>query len=173
MKKTIFFLIDSSKSIGDLGVSSINENMCEIIDFLKDHKAQNSGFEVDISVIVFSDNAHRMGDAEITEIDDFYWDDISTGKTSEFGKALSLLEESLSTKQFENPYFIYVGDGRPTDKYQNVFDKIKLNPCYLKGVKIAMTLGEMVDKQMLYAFTEQYANIISINDFTALEGLIK
>ena len=179
-KRLLLFLIDCSGSLDGAYISAINASMWEILELFQSISSNNSENSFMTGAIVFSDQANWLGKNKLFALDDFQWENLSAGKTSEFGKALELAIEVLDEDVLEQfgctaelkPIIVYVGDGCPTDRYGESLRKVKENSIFNRSVKLALYTGAMIDREMLISFTGDLDTLIPLNDIESIKKFV-
>ena len=96
---------------------------------------------------------------------------------TELGKAFDLLAAQLSIPPMPEralpPVIVLLSDGQPTDDYKKSMDKLKKLPWFRKAVKIAISIGQDADDEVLIEFTGNKELVLQANNATALAKMIK
>ena len=71
------------------------------------------------------------------------------------------------------PVIVLLSDGQPTDDYKKSLDKLKGMPWFRKAVKIAISIGQDADDDVLIEFTGNKELVLQANNATALAKMIK
>ena len=71
------------------------------------------------------------------------------------------------------PVIVLLSDGQPTDDYKKSMDKLKKLPWFRKAVKIAISIGQDADDEVLIEFTGNKELVLQANNATALAKMIK
>lgn len=161
-------------------ISAINAAMMEIRELFRVISSEKATHDFLVGAITFSEHAEWVDEKKLLSLEEFQWDDIAAGKTSELGKALELAESVLNEDAAKKlgyskdvaPIIVYVGDGRPTDRYWETLRKIKQNSMFDHSMKLALTIGEMVDREMLMNFTGNLEALIPLNDIEAIRKFV-
>lgn len=161
-------------------MAAINAAMLEILELFRVVSSQNTENGFVTGTIIFSEHAKWVNENKLSSLDEFQWEDVVAGKTSEFGKALDLAREVLDEKVFDefgcsqeiSPIIVYVGDGRPTDRYWESLQKMKQNAIFSRSTKLALTTGAMIDREMLMSFTGNLDALIPLNDIESIKRFV-
>ena len=96
---------------------------------------------------------------------------------TELGKAFDLLAAQLSIPPMPEralpPVIVLLSDGQPTDDYKRSMDKLKKLPWFRKAVKIAISIGQDADDEVLIEFTGNKELVMQANNAAALAKMIK
>ena len=71
------------------------------------------------------------------------------------------------------PVIVLLSDGQPTDDYKQSMDNLKRLPWFRKAVKIAISIGQDADDEVLIEFTGNKELVLQANNATALTKMIK
>lgn len=178
----VIYVLDTSGSMyGDL-IASVNEAMHETIEVLRDVSAHNPDAEIKVGVLQFSTNASWITNG-LVYMDDFFWNDLDAGGTTEIATMLTELDKKLSRSEFLVsdtgfcvPVIIFMSDGAPTDPglWERKLDSIKSSNKWFKyATKIAVAVGDDADKSMLAGLVGNSEAVIQVNDPATLKALIK
>ena len=95
---------------------------------------------------------------------------------TELGKAFDVLAAQLSIPPMPAralpPVIVLLSDGQPTDDYKKSLDKLKGMPWFRKAVKIAISIGQDADDDVLIEFTGNKELVLQANNATALAKMI-
>ena len=96
---------------------------------------------------------------------------------TELGKAFDLLAAQLSIPPMPEralpPVIVLLSDGQPTDDYKKSMEKLKKLPWFRKAVKIAISIGQDADDEVLIEFAGNKELVLQANNATALAKMIK
>ena len=96
---------------------------------------------------------------------------------TELGKAFDLLAAQLSIPPMPEralpPVIVLLSDGQPTDDYKKSMEKLKKLLWFRKAVKIAISIGQDADDEVLIEFTGNKELVLQANNATALAKMIK
>lgn len=110
-------------------------------------------------------------------IEDFAWDDLDAGGVTDLGKAFELLAAQLTippmTDRALPPVIVLLSDGQPTDDYKKSLDKLLHLPWGKKAVRIAISIGQDADDDVLQQFTGNRELVLQANNPQALVKMIK
>lgn len=178
----IIYVLDVSGSMVGDKIAAVNEAMNETIEVLKDISAHNSDAEIKVGVLKFSTSAEWVTNG-LVFMEDFFWNDLEVGGTTEVATALEALDNKLSRSEFLVsdvgfcvPVIIFMSDGEPTDS--GIWEeKLKWinnnNKWFEKATKIAIAIGDDADKNCLTKLVKDREAVITANDLVTLKALIK
>ena len=96
---------------------------------------------------------------------------------TELGKAFDLLAAQLSIPPMPEralpPVIVLLSDGQPTDDYKRSLEKLKKLPWFRKAVKIAISIGQDADDDVLVEFCGNNELVLQANNAAALAKMIK
>lgn len=177
---TLFYLIDTSGSMGGSRIGTVNAAMEECIPLLKEVAAANDDAEIKVAILQFS-----SGCSWVTPVfgpvglDDIIWNDLQAGGMTEFGGALLELDKKLSRNEYLNsqtgayaPVILLLSDGGPTDNWEVGLNKIKENNWFKHAIKIAIDIESGSDRSVLAQFTGNPEAILDAKDTATLKKMI-
>ena len=110
-------------------------------------------------------------------VEEFAWDDLDAGGVTDLGKAFEMLAEQLTippmTDRALPPVLVLLSDGQPTDDYKKSLDKLLHLPWGKKAVRIAISIGQDADDDVLEQFTGNRELVLQANNPQALVKMIK
>lgn len=178
----IIYVLDTSGSMYGERIAAVNEAMNETMEVLKDVSAHNPDAEIKIGVLQFSTNAYWVTNGLI-DTEDFFWNDLTAGGTTEISAALSALNEKLSRSEFLVsdtgfclPVIIFMSDGAPTDPgiWEKKLQWVKDNNKWFKhATKITIAIGDDADKECLAKIAGNTECVVEVNDMETLKKLIR
>ena len=71
------------------------------------------------------------------------------------------------------PVIVLLSDGQPTDDYKKSMKNLKKLPWFRKAVKIAISIGQDADDEVLIEFTGNKELVLQANNATTLAKMIK
>lgn len=174
----LFFLIDVSESMKGERIRTMNEAMREVLPELVN--VGGTLTDVKIAVLEFSSGCEWISPKPVLVEEFQQWKDLVAGGVTDLGMALLELNSKMSRKQFlyspslsYAPVIFLITDGYPTDNYKEGIRKIKENRWFEHGIKIALALGNGVDKDVLCEFTDDPEFIVEAHDMDALKSLVQ
>lgn len=175
----IIYVIDSSGSMSGEKIASVNEAMNDAMDLLKDISAKNPDAEIKVGVLRFASGAEWI--KPLTDLEDYYWNDLKAGGVTDLGSALNELNNKLSRSEFLKsdvgfciPVIMFMSDGEPTDDYEKALKNInETNKWFKHSTKIAIAVGDAANTDILAKVVGNVEAVVSVNDVETLKMLIK
>lgn len=165
----LFFLVDTSGSMYGTKIGTVNTAIEEIIPELKDLSENNADAEIKIATLAFSTGAKWINSQPVSA-ENFKWDHLEAMGSTDLGEACKQLNEKLSKNAFMSeatgsfaPAIFLLSDGDPTDNYKYGLDKLKENNWYKKAIKVAIAIGDDVNKDVLEEFTGNKEAVITVH----------
>jgi uncharacterized protein YegL len=176
----LFFVIDSSGSMAGEKIGGVNTAIEEVIPTLKEVSAENADAQIKVAAMEFSSGVRWITANGPVEVDQFTWNHIEAGGTTDFGAACKALNEKLSTKAFMReasgsyaPVIFLMSDGEPTDDWQGGLNTLKQNNWFKASVKIALAIGGDAKKDVLEEFTGNIEAVLETHNAAMLKKMIK
>lgn len=136
----------------------------------------NPNAQLLIRALQFSSGASWITSSPVP-VEDYGWEDMDANGLTELGKAFDLLAAQLSIPPMPEralpPVIVLLSDGQPTDDYKKSIEKLKKLPWFRKAVKIAISIGQDADDEVLIEFTGNKELVLQANNATALAKMIK
>jgi uncharacterized protein YegL len=136
-------------------IQSLNNAIREAVPPMKQVADANPNARVLVRAIKFSTGAAWHVD-EPVPVEDFKWEDLRAGGTTDMGKALSMVAEQLKippmTDRALPPVLVLISDGQPTDDFKGGLAALMKQPWGIKAVRIAIAIGEDADMEVLETF---------------------
>lgn len=163
-------IIDVSGSMHGARIDSVNQAMREVPAQLADINDESIDAKLLIAPIEYSTGARwfALENDMPAEVESFTWVDLKTKGSTDFGAALDLLTEKLTTVENGGwmkgrggaaPVLILISDGRPTDSYKNKLKELKKRGWFDAALKFAVAV-EGADISILSEFTGHSEAII-------------
>lgn len=177
---TLFYLVDTSGSMGGSRIGTVNAAMEECIPLLKEVAAANDDAEIKVAILQFSSGCSWITPASgPVDIDDIIWNDLQAGGMTEFGGALLELDKKLSRNEYLQsqtgayaPVILLLSDGGPTDNWEVGLNRIKENNWFKHAIKIAIDIESGSDRSVLAQFTGNPEAILDARDTATLKKMI-
>ena len=184
----IIYVIDTSGDMVGTRMATLNKAMTETIEVLKEVSAKNPTAELKIGVLQYGGGARWVtGKNELVAIDDFYWNDLTTGGTADLGAALEELHKKMSGSAFFNsefdysvPFLLIMSNGGPTDDYKSALKKISdNNKWFTASTKIFLAIDTDSDVEVLQEIAgcgekaKGRESVVQVSDMETLKMLIK
>lgn len=175
---TMFFLIDTSGSMGGTSIGQVNDAMREVLPDLKDISDENADAKIKLAVMTFSSGVQWITPAPV-ELDTFKWTNLEAVGPTDLGEACKELNSKLDRNSFLQdavgvyaPVIILISDGAPTDDFKAGLAALKENKFYKAAIKVALGV-EDADMDLLAEFTGNKELAIYLKDKTMLKKLIR
>lgn len=172
-----FWVVDCSGSMfseGKIGI--VNNAIQECIPEMVSAADNNPNAQLLVRALQFSTGASWIT-ANPVPIEDYAWEDMEANGVTDMGKAFELLAAQLGIPPMPAralpPVIVLLSDGQPTDDYKKGLDKLKALPWFKKAVKIAISIGQDADDDVLLEFTGNRELVLQANNPTALVKMIK
>ncbi|NEW84506.1 MAG: VWA domain-containing protein [Mariniphaga sp.] len=175
----LFFLIDTSGSMGGDKIGAVNEAIREVIPEIKEISAENADALIKIAVLDFSSGAHWLYERPI-ESEQFVWNNLEAGGLTDMGVAFNMLNEKLSRSQFMSdaigsyaPAIFMMSDGEPTDEYKKGLEELRKNNWFKVAIKVAVAIGVDANKEILKEFAGNEECVLTVRSPEALRKMIR
>lgn len=171
-----FWMVDCSGSMYGDKIGTVNNTIQTCIPEMKSAAENNPNAQLLVRTLSFSNGATWVT-GEPIPIEDYAWDDLEASGVTDMGKAFELLAAQLSIPPMPEralpPVIVLLSDGQPTDNYQAGLDKLKKLPWFRKAVRIAISIGQDADDEVLTDFTNNRELVLQANNAAALAKMIK
>ena len=170
------WIVDCSGSMYGEKIGTVNHAIQSTIPEMVDAAKNNPNAQLLVRTLKFSDGASWVTPNPVN-IEDFAWDDLDAGGITDMGKAFELLAAQLTippmTDRALPPVLVLLSDGQPTDNYKAALDKLLHLPWGKKAVRIAISIGQDADDDILTQFTGNRELVLQANNPQALVKMIK
>jgi len=157
-------------------IGAVNCAIREVIPEMKNAADNNPNAQLMVRALKFSTGASWITSAPVN-IEEYAWDDLEAGGVTDLGEAYDLLAAQLSIEQLGEralpPVLVLLSDGQPTDDYKTALEKLKKLPWGKKAVKIAISIGQDADDEVLAEFTGNRELVLQANNAEMLVKMIK
>ncbi|MGN1167278.1 MAG: VWA domain-containing protein [Lachnospiraceae bacterium] len=171
-----FWVVDCSGSMYGEKIGIVNNTIQECIPEMRNSADNNPNAKLLIRALQFSSGASWITTSPVP-VENYSWEDMDANGLTELGKAFDLLAAQLSIPPMPAralpPVIVLLSDGQPTDDYKKSLDKLKGMPWFRKAVKIAISIGQDADDDVLIEFTGNKELVLQANNATALAKMIK
>ncbi len=171
-----FWVVDCSGSMYGEKIGIVNNTIQECIPEMRNSADNNPNAQLLIRALQFSSGASWITTSPVL-VENYSWEDMEANGLTELGKAFDLLAAQLSIPPMPAralpPVIVLLSDGQPTDDYKKSLDKLKGMPWFRKAVKIAISIGQDADDDVLIEFTGNKELVLQANNATALAKMIK
>ena len=157
-------------------IGTVNHAIQSTIPEMADAAKDNPNAQLLVRTLKFSTGASWVTTAPVP-IEDFAWDDLDAGGVTDLGKAFEMLAAQLTIPPMSEralpPVLVLLSDGQPTDDYKKSLDKLLHLPWGKKAVRIAISIGQDADDDVLEQFTGNRELVLQANNPQALVKMIK
>ena len=171
-----FWAVDCSGSMYGEKIGIVNNTIQECIPEMRSAADNNPNAQLMIRALQFSSGASWLT-ANPVPVEDYSWEDMDANGLTELGKAFDLLAAQLSMPPMPEralpPVIVLLSDGQPTDDYKKSMKNLKKLPWFRKAVKIAISIGQDADDEVLIEFTGNKELVLQANNATTLAKMIK
>ena len=171
-----FWVVDCSGSMEGEKIGIVNNAIQNVIPEMVSEAENNPNAQLLIRTLKFSTGASWLT-AEPIKVEDYAWEDLGAAGLTELGKAFELLSGQLSIPPMPEralpPVIVLLSDGQPTDDYKPSLEKLLHLPWAKKAVKIAISIGQDADDDVLLEFTGNQELVLQANNATMLAKMIK
>lgn len=171
-----FWVVDCSGSMYGEKIGAVNHAIQSTIPEMADAAKDNPNAQLLVRTLKFSTGATWVTPNPVN-IEDFAWDDLDAGGVTDLGKAFEMLAAQLSippmTDRALPPVIVLLSDGQPTDDYKKSLDKLLHLPWGKKAVRIAISIGQDADDDVLQQFTGNRELVLQANNPQSLVKMIK
>lgn len=179
-KMTLFFVIDTSGSMVGDKIGSVNEAIENVLPMIGEISDENPDAEINVAALEFSTGTHWLYD-EPKEAKEFIWQKVEADGLTSLGEACEELNKKLSRNGgFMSspsgcfaPAIILLSDGGPTDNFEGGLKSLQGNSWYKNAIKIAVSIGNDADKEVLKQFTGSSEAVITVHNIEALKKMIR
>jgi len=171
-----FWIVDCSGSMYGEKISTVNHAIQSVIPEMVDAAENNPNAQLLIRTLQFSSGASWVTSTPVP-VEEFAWDDLSAGGVTDLGEAFDLLAAQLTIPPMSDralpPVLVLLSDGQPTDDYKKSLDKLLHLPWGKKAVRIAISIGQDADDDVLAEFTGNRELVLQANNAAMLTKMIK
>lgn len=171
-----FWVVDCSGSMWGEKIGVVNNAIQSVLPEMVDEAAENPNAQLMIRTLKFSTGASWVTENPV-KVEEYAWEDLEAAGVTDLGKAFDLLAGQLDVKQMGDralpPVIVLLSDGQPTDDYKKSLDKFKRLPWAKKAVKIAISIGQDADDDVLLDFTGNRELVLQANNAKMLAKMIK
>lgn len=171
-----FWVVDCSGSMYGEKIGAVNHAIQSTIPEMVDAAKDNPNAQLMVRTLKFSTGASWVTPNPVN-IEDFAWDDLDAGGVTDLGKAFELLAAQLTippmTDRALPPVIVLLSDGQPTDNYKKELDELLHMPWGKKAVRIAISIGQDANDDILQEFTGNRELVLQANNPQALVKMIK
>lgn len=171
-----FWIVDCSGSMHGEKIGTVNHAIQSTIPEMVSAAENNPNAQLMVRTLKFSTGASWVTSSPVN-VEDFAWDDLEAEGVTDLGKAFELLSAQLTIPPMSDralpPVLVLLSDGQPTDDYKKSLAELKKLPWGKKAVKIAISIGQDADDEVLEEFTGNKELVLQANNAAALTKMIK
>lgn len=171
-----FWVVDCSGSMWGEKIGVVNNAIQSVLPDMVDEAADNPNAQLMIRTLKFSTGASWVTEKPI-KVEEYIWEDLEAAGVTDLGKAFELLSAQLDVKVMGEralpPVIVLLSDGQPTDDYKKLLLKFQRLPWAKKAVKIAVSIGQDADDEVLLEFTGNRELVLQANNSKMLTKMIK
>lgn len=171
-----FWVVDCSGSMYGEKIGVVNNAIQSALPEMIDEAADNPNAQLMIRTLKFSTGASWVTEKPV-RVEDYVWEDLDALGVTDMGKAFDLLAGQLDVKQMGEralpPVIVLLSDGQPTDDYKKSLTRLQKLPWVKKAVKIAISIGQDADDDVLLEFTGNRELVLQANNANMLAKMIK
>ena len=169
---TIFFLVDTSGSMGGGKISSLNVAIRETLPMIQQISDDNT--------LQFSSGCDWMYPRPLP-VADFEWNDLEASGLTSMGAAFQELNKQLSQSQgfmreantTAAPVLILFSEGVPTDDAKHALSGLRENRWYKAAIKVAVAIGDDANKDILKEFASNNSEaVLTVHNIADLKSMI-
>ena len=153
-----FWVVDCSGSMYGEKIGTVNHAIQSTIPEMVDAAKDNPNAQLLVRTLKFSTGATWVTPTPVN-VEDFAWDDLDAGGVTDLGKAFEMLAAQLTIPPMSDralpPVIVLLSDGQPTDDYKSALDRLLHLPWGKKAVRIAISIGQDADDDVLQANNPQ------------------
>lgn len=171
-----FWLVDCSGSMWGEKIGVVNNAIQSVLPEMVSAAEDNPNAQLLIRTLKFATGASWVTE-EPVKVENYVWEDLEAGGVTDLGKAFELLAAQLSIPPMPDralpPVIVLLSDGQPTDDYKKALTKLQKLPWCKKAVKIAISIGQDADDEVLLEFTGNRELVLQANTAPMLTKMIK
>lgn len=171
-----FWVVDCSGSMWGEKIGVVNNTIQSVLPEMVDEAADNPNAQLYIRTLKFATGASWVTEKPV-KVEEYMWEDLTAGGVTDLGKAFDLLSAQLDVKQIGEralpPVIVLLTDGQPTDDYKKSLDRFHKLPWAKKAVRIAISVGQDADDDVLLEFTGNRELVLQANNAKMLAKMIK
>ncbi len=149
-----FWVADCSGSMAGEKIDSLNTAVRDALPEMRRVARENPNAQLYVNVLAFSTGTRWI--ATQTPVEQFQWQDLRVGGTTDMGAALREVASRLSVPPMDErgltPVVVLVSDGQPTDDFKAGLAAFMSKPWGQKAIRLAIAIGRDCDKDVLQQF---------------------
>ena len=182
LKYIVFFVIDTSGSTAGAPIARINSAIPSCVEKLKKRQELEADYELQFAVLQFNNACNWVTGSTPLPIEDFTWKNLNSEGPGIISLAANELNAKMSRKALLNgfdyyyaPIVIILSDGATSSLDEDVYDSIvalQRNLWFAKSTKIAISISEIADAQLLYALVGDKNAIVTLPENAPLDEIL-
>lgn len=168
--------VDCSGSMDGEKIGTVNYAIQSTIPDMQDAARDNPNAQLLVRTLKFATGASWVTSNPV-DVENFVWQDLEAGGITDLGKAFDLLAAQLTIPPMSDralpPVLVLLSDGQPTDDYKKSLKKLLQLPWGKKAVRIAISIGQDADDEVLTEFTGNKELVLNANNPQTLVKMIK
>lgn len=168
--------VDCSGSMDGEKIGTVNYAIQSTIPDMQDAARDNPNAQLLVRTLKFATGASWVT-SDPVDVENFVWQDLEAGGMTDLGKAFDLLAAQLTIPPMSDralpPVLVLLSDGQPTDDYKKSLKKLLQLPWGKKAVRIAISIGQDADDEVLTEFTGNKELVLNANNPQTLVKMIK
>ena len=171
-----FWLVDCSGSMYGEKIAAVNTAIEETLPEMRQSAKENPNAQLLIRALSFSTGASWIT-KEAVPVEDYQWQPMTANGLTDLGAALNLVADELTIPPMSEralpPVLVLLSDGQPTSEYKKSLDRLLHLPWGKKSVRIAISIGNDADKNVLQEFTGNQELVLQADGAKSLTAAIK
>ena len=175
----LFFVLDTSGSMDGEKIGALNDAIRDTIPLIRDISNSNADVEIKFAVLSFASGTEWVTPSPV-DLSSYKFNDLQAGGCTDLGEAFSELNSKLDKNAFLSsqvgnvaPVIILMSDGEPTDDYKKGLEEIKQNKWYKAAIKVAFSIGQDANNDILAEFTGNKELVIDADNKQILKKMIR
>lgn len=181
----VFYVLDTSGSMRGNPITQLNRAMVSTIETLRDEAEYNRDAEIKVAVLDFNSTCRWMQPQGPEDLENFVWDDLEAGTTTEVHFALDELNSKLTDRRggFIDsshgalmPVIIFMTDGHATcseAELEAAITRIGQNRWFTRATRVGFAIGKSPDIGMLARLTDSSEAVLRTEDLNLFAAMIK
>ncbi len=175
----IFYVLDTSGSMGGEKIAVLNRAMTDTVDALKGVAEGNADAQLKIAVLEFNSYCRWVQPNGPENLEDFIWVNLSATGGTDVAAALTELNSKMSRNAFLDsmtgaalPIVIFMSDGQAAG-YQSQLEQIRRNKWFVRATKIGLAIGNDADVNMIADVVGNSEAVVRPGNLESFARLIK
>ncbi len=176
-KLVVFFLIDSSSSMGGEKIGQVNDAIQEALPEIRN--IGGSDADIYFAPLMF-DSSARWVYPQPESVETATWNRIQASGATYMGAAFRMLKQKLSRTEYLAtphlsfaPVIMLLSDGYPNDDWRSGLNELKTNSWFKNSLRVAIGVGDEVDMTPLKEFVRDEELALHLKNVSNLSILIQ